>query len=102
MPMITSSEIKNSTFDHVSFRGYNPDQVDKVLDNAAETIDSLSRENAILNEKLHALTSQVEVLRQREASLNEDLKSGALNEYFRWCFVRQLRKEGRVCKHQER
>lgn len=71
MPMITSSEIKNSTFDHVSFRGYNPDQVDKVLDNAAETIDSLSRENAILNEKLHALTSQVEVLRQREASLNE-------------------------------
>lgn len=71
MPMVTSSEIKNSTFDHVSFRGYNPDQVDKVLDNAAETIDSLSRENAILNEKLHALTSQVEVLRQREASLNE-------------------------------
>lgn len=71
MSMITSSEIKNSTFDHVSFRGYNPDQVDKVLDNAAETIDSLSRENAILNEKLHALTSQVEVLRQRESSLNE-------------------------------
>ena len=71
MSMITSSEIKNSTFDHVSFRGYNPDQVDKVLDNAAETIDSLSRENSMLSEKLHALTSQVEVLRQREASLNE-------------------------------
>ena len=71
MAMITSSEIKNAAFEHTTFRGYNPEQVDRILDNAAETVDSLTRENAILNEKLHALTTQIETYREREGSVNE-------------------------------
>ena len=71
MAMITSSEIKNAAFEHTTFRGYNPEQVDRVLDNAAETVDTLTRDNAILNEKIRALSNQVEELRAREGSLNE-------------------------------
>lgn len=71
MAMITSSEIKNAAFEHTTFRGYNPEQVDRILDNAAETVDALTRENAILNEKLHALTTQIETYRSREGSVNE-------------------------------
>ncbi len=71
MAMITSSEIKNATFGYAMRRGYKPEQVDQLLDRAADTIDSLTKENAILNERIRALTSQVEELRAREGSLNE-------------------------------
>jgi len=71
MAIITSSEIKNAAFEHTTFRGYNPEQVDRILDNAAETVDSLTRENTILNEKVRALSAQVESMRGREGSLNE-------------------------------
>ena len=71
MAMITSSEIKNATFGYAVRRGYRPEQVDQILDRASDTIDSLTKENAILNERIRALTSQVEELRARESSLNE-------------------------------
>ena len=71
MAMITSSEIKNATFGYAVRRGYKPEQVDQILDRASDTIDSLTKENAILNERIRALTSQVEELRAREGSLNE-------------------------------
>ena len=71
MATITSSEIKNATFGYVARRGYRPEQVDLILDRAAETIDTLTKENAILSEKLRALQSQVDELRARESSLNE-------------------------------
>lgn len=70
MAKLTSSEIKNASFDRARFNGYNSEQVDKILDSAAETLDTVSKENAILNEKVRTLSVQLEELKSHEFALN--------------------------------
>ena len=70
--MITANEIKNATFGRAG-RGYKTADVDAILDQAVETIEKLTAENASLISKLEILADKVQEYRNDEDSIRNAL-----------------------------
>ena len=58
-----------------TFRGYDVDEVTAFLDMVSMEYETLVRENAILNEKVHEYTSQLKKYHDIESTLRETLLS---------------------------
>ena len=71
---VTPLDIQHKIFPR-QFRGYHSDQVNRFLDEIAETIESLVRENSALREKVSAREAEMNNLRKAEATLTNTLIS---------------------------
>ncbi len=71
---VTPLDIQHKIFPR-QFRGYHPDQVNRFLDEIAETIESLVRENSGLREKVSVREDEMNNLRKAEATLTNTLIS---------------------------
>jgi DivIVA domain-containing protein len=58
-----------------TMRGYDPAKVDDFLDQAAERLEELVRENAALKERVSVLSEAISTYRERERAMNEALVS---------------------------
>ena len=71
---ITPLDIQHKVF-KTQFRGYHPRQVNQFLEEVAETVESLVRENNSLREKVTAKDEELTELRKAEAALTNTLVS---------------------------
>ena len=71
---ITPLDIQHKVFD-TKFRGYERRQVDQFLEELAETVENLTRENAVLKEKLSAKEEELGQLKKSESTLTNTLMS---------------------------
>lgn len=71
---ITPLDIQHMVF-KVSMRGYNRQDVDRFLEQIAQTVDELNRETAALREKLGGLEGQLADSRKAETALTRTLVS---------------------------
>lgn len=70
--MISANDLRAVQFRHVD-KGYNIDEVNAVLDKAADTIDAQANENKELYHKLEVLAARVEEYRSEEDSIKTAL-----------------------------
>ena len=71
---ITPLDIQHKVFD-TQFRGYEKRQVDQFLEELAETVESLTRENATLKEKMMSKDDELVHLKKTETTLTSTLMS---------------------------
>jgi len=71
---ITPLDIQQMVF-KVGFRGYHKEEVNRFLEELAETVESLNRENAVQREKIIMLEQQLAELKRTEATLSNTLVS---------------------------
>ncbi|MCP9453653.1 MAG: DivIVA domain-containing protein [Nitrospira sp.] len=71
---LTPLDIQQMTF-RTTFRGYDQDEVNRFLEEVAQTVESLKRENAGLRERAVALEQQIAELKRTEATLSNTLMS---------------------------
>ncbi|MGQ0809703.1 MAG: DivIVA domain-containing protein [Nitrospiraceae bacterium] len=71
---ITPLDIQQMVF-RVCFRGYDQQEVNRFLEELAQTVESLNRENAVLREKLAYIEQQVTELKKSETMLSHTLVS---------------------------
>ena len=71
---ITPLDIQHKVFG-TQIRGYNRQQVDQFLEEIAETIETLIRENSVLKEKLSSHEEELVKLKQSESALTNTLLS---------------------------
>lgn len=71
---ITPLEIQQMVF-KVRMRGYDREDVDHFLEDLAQTVESLNRENADLRDKLGAVERQLSEVKKAEATLANTLVS---------------------------
>lgn len=71
---ITPLDIQQMVF-KVRLRGYDRTDVDRFLQDVAQTVEGLNRENRALREKLAAADDQLAVLRKTESTLTHTLVS---------------------------
>lgn len=71
---ITPLDIQHKTFD-VQFRGYHRRQVDRFLEELAEAVATLTRENATLHESIAAREEELAHVKKAEATLANTLVS---------------------------
>src|SRR5690242_20557213 len=71
---ITPLDIQQTVF-KTSFRGYEKEEVNRFLEEIAETVEELNRENAIQREKIVFLEQQLTELKRTEATLSNTLVS---------------------------
>ena len=71
---ITPLDIQHKVFD-TQFRGYEKRQVDQFLEELAETVESLTRENATLKENSVSKDNELEHLKKAESTLTTTLMS---------------------------
>ena len=71
---LTALDIHHKEFRH-SLRGYSEEEVDAFLDEVADEVDRLFKENIDLNEKLDAANERVRGYQSMEATLNNTLVS---------------------------
>lgn len=71
---ITPLDIQHQVF-KTTFRGYDTRQVNQFLGEVAETVEVLTRDNALLREKLASQEQELSQLRKAEASLTNTLIS---------------------------
>lgn len=71
---ITPLDIQHKVFD-TQFRGYEKRQVDQFLEELAETVESLTRENTSLKEKLSTKDDELGHLKKTESTLTNTLLS---------------------------
>lgn len=71
---ITPLEIQQMVF-KVRMRGYDREDVDRFLEDLAQTVESLNRENADLRDKLGAVERQLAEVKKAEATLANTLVS---------------------------
>jgi cell division initiation protein len=86
---ITPLDIQQMVF-KASFRGYDKEEVNRFLEELAQTIESLNRDQAVQREKIVFLEQQLAELKRTEATLSstllsaqslaEDVKRNALRE----------------------
>jgi cell division initiation protein len=86
---ITPLDIQQMVF-KVRFRGYDKEEVNRFLEELAETVEELNRDNAVQREKIVFLEQQLTELKRTEATLSntlvsaqslaEDVKRGAQRE----------------------
>lgn len=70
MNIISPKDIKKSDFKK-SFRGYDVNEVDAFLETVSLRYERLFEENTTINEKIKILTSDVEVYKENEATLQK-------------------------------
>ena len=71
---ITPLDIQQMVFKS-RFRGYDKEEVNRFLEELAQTVESLNRDNAISREKIVFLEQQVTELKRTEATLSNTLVS---------------------------
>jgi cell division initiation protein len=71
---ITPLDIQQMVF-KVNFRGYDKEEVNRFLEELAQTIESLNRDQAIQREKIVFLEQQLAELKRTEATLSSTLLS---------------------------
>ncbi len=71
---ITPLDIQQMVF-RSKFRGYDKEEVNRFLEELAETVEALNRDNAILREKIVFLEQQMTELKRTEATLSNTLVS---------------------------
>ncbi len=71
---ITPLDIQQMVF-KVSFRGYEKEEVNRFLEELAQTVESLNRDNAVQREKIIFLEQQLAELKRTEATLSSTLLS---------------------------
>jgi cell division initiation protein len=71
---ITPLDIQQMVF-RSRFRGYDKEEVNRFLEELAQTVEELNRENAILREKIVFLEQQLAELKRTEATLSNTLVS---------------------------
>ena len=71
---ITPLDIQQMVF-QVKLRGYDRDEVNRFLEEVAQTVESLNRDNAGLRERIVALEQQVAELKRTELTLSNTLVS---------------------------
>ena len=71
---ITPLDIQQMVF-KVAFRGYEKDEVNRFLEDLAETVEELNRDNAVQREKIVFLEQQLTELKRTEATLSNTLVS---------------------------
>jgi cell division initiation protein len=71
---ITPLDIQQMVF-QVKLRGYDRDEVNRFLEEVAQTVESLNRDNAGLRERIVSLEQQVAELKRTELTLSNTLVS---------------------------
>jgi cell division initiation protein len=71
---ITPLDIQQMVF-QTGFRGYDKEEVNRFLEEIAETVEELNRENAVQREKIVFLEQQLTELKRTEATLSNTLVS---------------------------
>ena len=71
---ITPLDIQQMVF-KASFRGYDKEEVNRFLEELAQTIESLNRDQAVQREKIVFLEQQLAELKRTEATLSSTLLS---------------------------
>ena len=71
---ITPLDIQQMVF-KVSFRGYDKEEVNRFLEELAQTVESLNRDHAVQQEKLIFLEQQLAELKRTETTLSNTLLS---------------------------
>jgi cell division initiation protein len=71
---ITPLDIQQMVF-QVKLRGYDRDEVNRFLEEVAQTVESLNRDNAGLRERIVSLEQQVTELKRTELTLSNTLVS---------------------------
>jgi len=71
---ITPLDIQQMVF-KVSFRGYDKEEVNRFLEELAQTVESLNRDNAVQREKIVFLEQQLAELKRTEGTLSSTLLS---------------------------
>ncbi|MGH7220401.1 MAG: DivIVA domain-containing protein [Nitrospiraceae bacterium] len=71
---ITPLDIQQMVF-NVSFRGYDKEEVNRFLEELAQTVESLNRDHAVQQEKILFLEQQLAELKRTEATLSNTLLS---------------------------
>lgn len=70
METISSKDIKKTDFKKI-FRGYDPIEVDAFLETVSLRYERLIEENDLLNEKVKSLTSDIQVYKENESTLQK-------------------------------
>ncbi len=71
---LTPLDIQQMVF-RVKLRGYDPEEVNRFLEEVAQTVESLNRDNAGLRERITSLEQQVAELKRTEMTLSNTLVS---------------------------
>lgn len=71
---ITPLDIQQMVF-RTSFRGYDREEVNRFLEELAQTVEALNRENAVLREKIAFTEQQLADLKRTESTLSNTLVS---------------------------
>jgi cell division initiation protein len=71
---ITPLDIQHKVFE-TTFRGYDKKQVDQFLEEIAESVEELTKENLVLKEKLSGKDDELHQLRRAESTLTSTLIS---------------------------
>jgi len=71
---ITPLDIQHKVFD-TQWRGYNKPQVDQFLEEIAESVEELTKENMVLKERLSAKDEELGQLKRAESTLTSTLIS---------------------------
>lgn len=71
---ITPLDIQQMVF-NVSFRGYDKEEVNRFLEELAQTVESLNRDHTVQQEKIIFLEQQLAELKRTEATLSNTLLS---------------------------
>ena len=71
---ITPLDIQQMVF-RVNFRGYDKEEVNRFLEELAQTVESLNRDQAVQREKILFLEQQLAELKRTEATLSNTLLS---------------------------
>jgi cell division initiation protein len=70
---MTATEIRQQQFALRFFRGFDPQEVDAFLEEIADDVEELTRENALLKEQLVAVEEKSRGVEGREKTLQETL-----------------------------
>lgn len=73
--MITPQEIRERTFEKAVFGGYDMETVDKFMEELANDISLLQKENAVLKSKMKVLVDKVDEYRSNEDNLHNAILS---------------------------
>jgi cell division initiation protein len=71
---ITPLDIQQMVF-RTKFRGYDREEVNRFLEEVAQTVESVNRDNAVLRERIAFLEQQVSELKRTESTLSNTLVS---------------------------
>ena len=71
--MITPQDIREKTFEKAMFGGYDMGGIDEFLEELANDVAALQKENAVLKGKMKVLVDKVEEYRKNERKAGKDL-----------------------------